>query len=192
VSLYLLTPPTSEFVTLDDAKAALRLDDDRFDALLPGLIASARQVAEQECARGFVEQTWRAELADWPLATDVLAVYRPTACAISYWNTSSAWATLSTSDYVYAANGAGTVLAPALTATGWPTLGTVAVGPRVRIDLTTGVESSAVDTVPECVRTYICALVGQMLQTPELSATQAAQAHPLLARLLDSQRIFAA
>jgi hypothetical protein len=40
------------------------------------------------------------------------------------------------------------------------------------------------------VRTYITALVGQMIQAPQLTASQAAQAHPLLARLLDSQRVY--
>ena len=39
--MYLLTPPTVEPVTVSDAKAALRIDDTRFDAQLPGLIAGA-------------------------------------------------------------------------------------------------------------------------------------------------------
>ena len=188
MQLVLLTPPAAEPVEVDDVKLALRIDGDEFDVLLPGLIAAARQVAEQETGRAFIAQAWRAELDDWPAADEPIPVYRPSACAITYWN-GSAFVSLSGSAYVYAPAGRGTVLAPALT-TSWPTLGDIAIGPRVRIDLTAGVAAASADTVPECVRTYITALVGQMIQAPQLTATQAAQAHPLLARLLDSQRLY--
>jgi uncharacterized phiE125 gp8 family phage protein len=188
MSLYLLTPPAAEPVEVDDAKLALRIDGTEFDVLLPGLIASARQVAEQQTGRAFVAQTWRAELDDWPEAADLIAVYRPSACAVTYWN-GSTWASLSGSAYVYAAQGSGTVLAPALT-TSWPTLGDIAIGPRVRIDLTAGVAAASADTVPECVKTFVTALVGQLIQSPQLTAAQAVQDQPLLARLLDSQRLY--
>ena len=188
MNLYLLTPPAAEPVGVDDAKLALRIDGEEFDVLLPGLIASAREVAEQETRRAFIEQTWRAELDDWPAADEPIPIYRPTACAITYWN-GSAFVSLAGSGYVFAAAGSGTALAPALT-TAWPTLGDIALGPRVRIDLTAGVDAIDADTVPGCVKTYITALVGQIIQAPQLTASQAAQAHPLLARLLDSQRLY--
>lgn len=190
--MYLLTPPTAEPVTISDARLALRLDDDAFDALLPGLIAAARAVAEQETRRQFVEQTWRAELADWPACTDVMHVHRATACSISYWS-GGAWQTLAGAAYAYAPGGpgdAGTVLAPAIGAT-WPTLGEVAIGPRVRIDLTAGVAPAAADSIPAGICQFIVALVGQMLQAPDLNASATAQAHPLLQRLLDPWRLYA-
>lgn len=186
--LYLLTPPAAEPVTVADAKLALRIDDTAFDALLPSLISSARQVAEQETGRAFIAQVWRAEFDDWPGSSDEIPVYRPTAAAVSYWD-GAAWITLPTSGYVVAATARGTVLAPVLDAS-WPALGDVAIGPRVRIDLTAGVAEVDADTVPDCVKTFIVALVGQIVQTPELSASSAAQAHPLLARLLDAQRLW--
>ncbi len=189
--MYLLTPPTVEPVSVSQAKAALRIDDTRFDALLPGLISSARAVAEQETGRQLVNQTWRAELADWPAATDVIPVYRATAAAVTYWN-GSAWATLAGSGYVFAPDavtGNGTCLAPAL-GTSWPTLGDIALGPRVRIDLTAGVADGQASTVPAGIQTFIVALVGQLIQSPELTAQQAVQAHPLLARLLDPWRLY--
>lgn len=188
MQLVLLTPPAAEPVEVDDVKLALRIDGDEFDVLLPGLIAAARQVAEQETGRAFIAQTWRAELDDWPSTDDEIRVYRPSACAVTYWN-GSAWVTLSGAGYVFAAINNGTRLAPALD-TSWPDLGDIALGPRVRIDLTAGVAAASADTVPECVRAYVTALVGQMIQAPQLTATQAAQAHPLLARLLDSQRLY--
>jgi uncharacterized phiE125 gp8 family phage protein len=189
--MYLLTPPPVEPLTISAAKAALRLDDDRHDAVLPGLIAAARSVAEQETGRQLVQQTHRAELVDWPSSTDVLPVYRATACAISYW-TGSAWQALAGNAFAFAidpATGAGTVVAPAL-GTSWPVLGAIAIGPRVRIDLTAGVDPADADAVPESIQQFITALVGEMLDNPTLSATQAVQASPLLSRLLDPWRLY--
>ena len=188
MQLYLLTPPAAEPVDVDDCKLALRIDGTEFDVLLPGLIAAARQVAEQETGRAFIAQTWRAELDDWPTEADEIRVYRPTACAVTYWD-GGAWVALAGSEYVFAAINAGTRLAPALN-TSWPTLGDIALGPRVRIDLTAGAAPASADTVPECVRQYITALVGQMIQMPSLSSSQAAQANPLLRTLLESQRVY--
>ncbi|MEY5098884.1 MAG: hypothetical protein RJA36_1603 [Pseudomonadota bacterium] len=189
--MYPLTAPTAEPVTVSQAKAALRIDDTRFDSLLPGLITSARAVAEQETGRQLVEQTWRIELPDWPASTDVIPIYRATAAAVSYWN-GSTWPTLATNLYAYAPDditGNGTSLAPALN-TSWPTLVDIAIGPRVRIDLTAGVVAAQASTVPAGIQTFIVALVGQLIQSPELSAQAAVQAHPLLARLLDPWRLY--
>lgn len=186
---YLLTPPTAEPVSVADAKLALRIDGSEFDALLPGLIAAARQVAEQETGRLFVQQTWRTEFADWPASDDVIPIYRATACAITYWD-GAAWVALAGNAYAFAPDGHGTALAPAL-GTDWPALGDAALGPRVRVDLTAGVAPADAATTAECVRHFIIATVGQMVQTPELTALSAVQAHPLLARLLDSQRLWA-
>lgn len=189
--MILLTPPAAEPVTVADAKAALRIDDTRYDAILPGLISAARMVAEQETGQRFVAQTWRTELSDWPAADDVIAVYRATAAAVSYWD-GAAWQTLSGAAYVYgpdADTGAGTVIVPAI-GSSWPTLGEIATGPRVRIDLTTGVAAGDAGTIADCVQTYITALVGQLIASPELSAQAASASHPLLARLLDSQRLY--
>jgi uncharacterized phiE125 gp8 family phage protein len=190
--MYLLTAPTAEPVTTSDAKAALRIDDTRFDALLPGLIIAARAVAEQETGRQLVSQVWRTELADWPADTDIIAVHRATAAAVTYWD-GATWASLAGAGYVFApdaVNGNGTSLAPAI-GSSWPTLGAVAIGPRVRIDLTAGVAAASAATVPDGIKTFIVATVGQIIQSPELTATAAVQAHPLLARLLDPWRLYA-
>ena len=110
MSLTLLTPPAAEPVTVAEVKAALRIDDTRFDALLPGLIASARAVAEQETGRQLVEQTWRAEMEDWPASDEPIAIHRATAAAVTYWD-GAAWQTLSPTGYAYAPAGNGTALA---------------------------------------------------------------------------------
>lgn len=189
--MHLLTPPTVEPVSVSDCTAALRIDDTRFDALLPGLISAARAVAEQETGRQLVQQTWRTELPDWPACTHVIHVHRATACAIAYWDGAS-WQTLSGGAYVFAPDtvtGNGTCLAPAL-GSSWPGLGSAALGPRVRIDLTAGLANADAAQVPAGIKTFITALVGQMIQSPELTAAAAVQSHPLLARLLDPWRLY--
>jgi uncharacterized phiE125 gp8 family phage protein len=187
--VYLLTAPTVEPVTVAECKSALRISGTAFDADLPGLIAAARDVAQQETGRQFCAQTWRIELEDWPAASDVFPIHRTTAAAVSYWN-GIEWAALASGFGFYPAGigGAGTGLAPAL-GTSWPTLGSVSGGPRVRIDLTAG-GADATGVAP-CVKAYIKALVGTMLDNPSLGASAAAEVNPLLPRLLDSQRLWA-
>jgi uncharacterized phiE125 gp8 family phage protein len=184
---YILTAPTAEPVNTDEVKDALRIDGAEFDPVLPGLIASARAVAEVNIGRALVAQTIRYECEDWPTIEDVLHVYRPTAAAVSYWD-GSAWVVLAGSAYVYAPHGAGTIIAPAV-GTSWPTLGDVAVGARVRIDLTTGLTAGNASQVPDGIKTFIVALVGQLIEAPSMTAPTAMQHHPLLARLLDPWRV---
>jgi len=183
----LLTAPTLEPVTVDEAKLAARISDTAaFDAMLPGLISAARQVAEQETGLQLMAQIWRTELVDWPASTDVLRVYQATAAAVSYWN-GSTWATLAGAAFEFGAVGNGTALAPT-TGTSWPALGAKAVGPRVRIDLTAG-ETDA-DDVPECVKLYIKALVAWWVDNPSAAAPGSLDTAPFLRSLLDPVRLW--
>ena len=184
--MYTLTNPTTEPVTLAEAKLAARVDGSDWDAIITAAIVAARQVAEQETGRRFISQTWRIELTDWPAEADVFPVYRPTAVAVSYWN-GSGWTTLTDATQVAwgIVQGGFSVVPPLAGA--FPTLVDVAVGPRVRIDVTSGEATAA--TVPECAKTFIKALVTVMLHDPALTATDAA--NPLLRSLLDPLRTYA-
>jgi uncharacterized phiE125 gp8 family phage protein len=187
--LTLLTPPTAEPVSVDDARSAARVDDDRFDDQIPALIAAARQIAEQETRRVYVEQVWRASLTDWPAADQVLPVNPATAVAVSYLNSAGAWVTLAGASYQWAPEAAGVVLAP-LPGTSWPTLGEVAVGARVRVDITAGTPPASVALVPECLKLFIKAHVTAWLRTPEGFTTTNLQPVPSLAPLLDPLRVY--
>lgn len=185
--MILLTPPTAEPVALAEAKLAARVSGSSMDALIPGLITAARELAEQETSAKFLAQTWRTELPDWPAATDVLPINQASAAAVSYW-TGSAWsAALSGSAYVFAPDGIGTVLAPA-TGTSWPTLGDRPVGPRVRIDLTTGAAAAA--EVPEAVKLFIKACVAYWIDNPQAASATGVALPMHLGHLLDRQRLY--
>lgn len=66
MSLQLTTAPAAEPVTLDAAKAQLRVDTTDDDALITSLIAAARARAEWHTGRAFVTQSWTLWLDAWP------------------------------------------------------------------------------------------------------------------------------
>ncbi len=66
MSLQLITPPALEPVTLDEAKAHLKVDTADDDALIATLIAAARTRAEWHCGRAFITQAWILWLDCWP------------------------------------------------------------------------------------------------------------------------------
>lgn len=62
----LITPPALEPVSLEDAKAHLRLDSDDDDALVSAAIVAARVHVEALTRRVLIEQGWRAYFDAWP------------------------------------------------------------------------------------------------------------------------------
>jgi uncharacterized phiE125 gp8 family phage protein len=64
--LQLITPPAIEPVTLEEAKAHLKVDTAYDDALITALIAAARARAEWHTGRAFVTQSWVLWLDGWP------------------------------------------------------------------------------------------------------------------------------
>jgi uncharacterized phiE125 gp8 family phage protein len=66
MSLHLNSPPAAEPVTLDQAKAWLKLDTGDEDVLVTTLIGAARARAEWHTGRAFVSQGWTLWLDTWP------------------------------------------------------------------------------------------------------------------------------
>ena len=62
----LITAPALEPVSLDDAKAHLRLDGDDEDDLVAAAIVAARVHVEAATRRVLIEQSWRVYLDAWP------------------------------------------------------------------------------------------------------------------------------
>lgn len=63
--LQLNTPPAAEPVTLEQAKAWLKVDGGDDDALIASLISAARARAEWHTGRAFVTQDWTLWLDAW-------------------------------------------------------------------------------------------------------------------------------
>lgn len=68
MSLQLVTPPAIEPVTLDEAKAHLKVDVSDDDTLIASLIAAARARAEWHTGRAFITQSWLYARDGWPCA----------------------------------------------------------------------------------------------------------------------------
>src|SRR5688572_28604209 len=66
MTAYLLAGPAEEPVSLAEAKAFLRLDDDAEDGLVETLIGAARLHVEGTTARAMIAQSWRLVLDCWP------------------------------------------------------------------------------------------------------------------------------
>src|ERR1051325_11329554 len=97
MALTLSTAPTVEPVSLDEAKGQVRveLDFHSDDALILGLIAAARRLAEVFCGRAFLTQTWDLTLdafpsgwgPRWPATLggrDAIRLPRPPLQSVSY------------------------------------------------------------------------------------------------------------
>lgn len=63
---FLLAGPAQEPVSLEQAKAHLRVDDDAEDGLIESLVTAARIQIEGVTGRALLEQSWRLVRDDWP------------------------------------------------------------------------------------------------------------------------------
>lgn len=61
----LIEPAANEPVSLDEAKAQLRVDGDDENDFITGLIAAARGYFEETAHRALISQTWRVTLDEW-------------------------------------------------------------------------------------------------------------------------------
>ena len=66
MALKLVTPPETEPVSLEQAKAQLRVTDSDQDSLIGGKVRAAREFVETQTQRALLEQTWRLSLDRFP------------------------------------------------------------------------------------------------------------------------------
>jgi hypothetical protein len=70
--LQLVSGPTSEPLTLEDAKQHLRVDFTEDDSLILSLISAAREVVEGKLRRSVFSQQWQMTLDQFPYTTQIL------------------------------------------------------------------------------------------------------------------------
>jgi hypothetical protein len=66
MALKLITGPSTEPITLTEAKLHIKQDCADDDTLIMSLIVSARQMCESRTHRRFITQTWEKYADDWP------------------------------------------------------------------------------------------------------------------------------
>ncbi len=143
MTLLLVTGPTDEPVTLDEARAHLRLDATSEDGLLTALLTAARASLEAETRRAFMTQSWRLILDEWPGATVTLPIAPASAVTAVTINDVDGTRAVAASLYQTALQGD----APRLTrVAAWP-LPTQRVG-GIAIDFTAGYGGAAAVPAP--------------------------------------------
>ena len=76
LTIRVITPPSEEPVTLDEAKLHCRVDVDVDDTLITALITAAREYSERMAWRSFLTQTIQLWLEAWPPG-DAIEIPRP-------------------------------------------------------------------------------------------------------------------
>jgi uncharacterized phiE125 gp8 family phage protein len=154
MNLRLITASTAEPVSLETAKAYLRVDGTLEDVLIQGLVSAAREQGEELARRAFVTQTWEQTEDAWP-ANRVLKLYRPplqSVTSVKYIDRAGVEATWT--DYrVDTRSAPGAVLFNTLPGASLQETGAI----TVRFVAGYG----AVDTVPERIKNAILQLVAQ-------------------------------
>lgn len=77
MSSFLLSGPAVEPVSLAEAKAHLRVDNDDADDEIAALIAGARVHIETQTRRALITQTWRLSRDVWPIDGRILILPAP-------------------------------------------------------------------------------------------------------------------
>lgn len=168
-----LTAPTEEPVSLADAKAHLRVTHNDEDALITGLIATARQAAESRTGRALVTQQWRQTLDAWP--TDgVIELDRPKLLSVesvSYLDSDGARQTLDSAAYQIVADTLIGLVQPAY-GTAWPACRETPGS--IRVDYTAGYGSAA--AVPQPIKAWMLLALATWYAQREALVTGAAAA----------------
>ncbi len=104
MALSLVTAPATEPLTLAEAKSHLKSDVTDEDALIDGLIRSAREYVETFTHRALITQTWDLRLEGFPSSFEASAIWLPkpplvSVTSISYVDTAGATQTWASSNY---------------------------------------------------------------------------------------------
>ena len=160
MTLMLMSGPASEPVTLEEARAHLRLDTDNEDTLLGAFLMAARVTLEAQTRRAFVTQSWRLILDAWPGAAVTVPMAPISAVTAVTMNDPGAPRSVAASHYDTALEGD----APRLVATSvWPAPARRIGG--IHIDFTAGYGGAA--DVPAPLRQAILLLAAYWFEHRE-------------------------
>jgi uncharacterized phiE125 gp8 family phage protein len=106
MGLELTSAPALEPVSLDEAKAHLRVDTTDEDALIARLAVAARESAEAYTRRAFIAQSWRLTRDAWPASGTLLLPKPPLSSVTAVTLTDRSGAASVLSDDLYIVDGA--------------------------------------------------------------------------------------
>lgn len=182
-----ITEPGEEPVSLDEARAHLRVDQGDEDPLIRSLITAARQMCEGQLGRTLITTTWemRTDLfdpalrLDWPRVQEIEF--------LSYLDAGEL-RTLDPADYrLDNANDASAAWVAPARGKAWPSI--EADINAVRVRYRAGYGDTAAD-VPQAIRTWILLHAAAMYEQREAVAAKDMKSLPFLAGLLDPYRVW--
>jgi uncharacterized phiE125 gp8 family phage protein len=167
VSLTLITPPSIEPITLDEAKLHVRVWDANEDGYIEGLIAAARQWCERHCSRSFITTRWRQQFADFPVSGVFKLSMAPVSAvsAITYTDAAGSTQVLSSSAYVLGTDREPAEVRKAYGAV-WPSVRTEGVGSVVAVTYDAGYGATAA-SVPGTIKHAIKLMVSHWYECRE-------------------------
>jgi len=203
MALKLITAPTSEPLTLEEAKAHLRVDHDDEDTLIYALIVAARQGAEHITERALMTQTWELALDWFPcvpyrrvewkhdrLLADAINIPKPplvSIVSVKYIDTEGVQQTLDSSAYLLDSHREPARIL-SVYATDWPD--TREQANAVLIRFTCGYADAA--SVPQEIKQWMLLQIGMMYENRESVAAGTISEIPYVDRLLDPYRFWGA
>lgn len=135
MSLKIITAPTSEAITLAEAKLHLRVTHSAEDNLINGLIMAARELCQNETGCFLMPQVWEKTLDNFPDAIELSVAPVNSIVTVKYIDTAGVEQTLSGSSYTLdnASNIRSSWLVPA-SGYSWPETYTGFNGVKVRFN----------------------------------------------------------
>lgn len=165
--LKVVTAPTSEPVTLTEAKLHLRQDETADDALITALIVAAREEIERQTWLALMSQTLELVLPAWP-CEDRIELPRPplaSVTSVKYKDRDGNETTWSSANYIAGTDSVPGVLALAWN-TSWPSGDLYPVEP-IRIRYVAGYASAA--AVPQQLKQAMLLLIAHWYESREAS-----------------------
>jgi uncharacterized phiE125 gp8 family phage protein len=170
MSSILLSGPAVEPVTLDEAKAYLRVEHDDDDDVISALIAGARVHVEAQTRRALITQSWRLIRDSWPDNGRITILPAPLRLLLAARIYRLDGSTLALDTTAFVADLAAAPAVLSFTAGAMPAPGRVIAG--IEIDVETGYGNTPAD-VPEDLRQAIRILVAHWYENRGLIATGA-------------------
>lgn len=166
-ALKLISGPTTEPITLAEAKQHLRVDITDDDDYITALITSARLIAEERTNRALITQTWDQIIDDFPMG-DTIILKKPnlqTVDSVNYTDSTGQEHIMPATDYVVDSNSV-----PGRVFLGFAKIWPVVVlqpAAAVRIRFTAGYGDTA-DTVPQALKNAMLLLIGNWYANREI------------------------